>query len=89
MTFEEFASSVVEAWSRPRKHMPIMTLSEGADRAYWQASNMCGFTGTRDEWIAFCLAKLPADHPLRPYVGTPPSKPAPAPLDDIEDWLNR
>jgi hypothetical protein len=59
MTYQELAASTAEAWSRPRTHPPVAPLEYVAGRCFWQAVNMCGFTGDLAAWLAEVRAALP------------------------------
>lgn len=102
--WQEHAAEVARCWARPRVggFPPSASLAYMAEKAYWQASNMCGFTGSLDDWIKAVEAALvtPAPAPGKPEAAVPAPvrraepepepKPTPASsssLGDIEEWL--
>ena len=78
MTYQEWAVEVATCWSRPRVggYPPSAPLSYMAEKAFWQAVNLCGFTGSLEAWVQVVEASLgsPAPAPRKPE----PKVPAPA-----------
>ena len=60
MTWSELAEAVAQAWARPRVGNAAsgVPLEYCAERAYWQASHLCNFTGSLDDWLNACEAAL-------------------------------
>lgn len=64
-SWETFAKDVAECWGAPRVggFPPSATLRYMASVAYWQASNIEGFKGSKEKWYAAVRAALPQNCP--------------------------
>lgn len=98
MTWEEYAQNLINRW---RERQPgSSTLSYIADKCYYQASTLLGFTGSSREWIDTVeamhagtmlptLGAIPVAEEVAPPPPPPPAPPTkkPSALDALDGFF--